>query len=266
MGHHTGLSQLLSSGCGAAFTAAHKIPQRSLSCPRCPPLTQLSSSGSAPSSVAASAAAQAPGAPQAQPAPSRPSRIHSIPEGGPAGRASWTKPVGCCHFPRLQPSERREKKLRARAKTLIGASALLRAREGSLQRMGHPPPHLHTCCRGTHLDFWGPKPPLPTWSTTNSVRSRRRLPALVATGTVSLMVTPSTGKKPRFCSCEDKGQGWGTGDGQGDHVPARDIALLYLEGAVEGGADAVVSLQGAVGFDFVVVQAGCPVVTEEEKS
>lgn len=122
--------------------------------------------------------------------------------------------------------------------------------------MGHLPP-----------GFLGAEPPpLPTWSTTNSVRSRRRLPALVATGTVSLMVTPSTGKKPRFCSCEDKGWGWGTGDGQGDHVPARDIALLYLEGAVEGGADAVVSLQGAVGFDFVVVQAGRPVVTEEDKS
>lgn len=49
--------------------------------------------------------------------------------------------------------------------------------------------------------------PLPTWSTRSSVRRRRRLPALVATGTVSLMVTPSTGKKPRFCSCREKGQG-----------------------------------------------------------
>lgn len=48
----------------------------------------------------------------------------------------------------------------------------------------------------------GDETTLLTWSTTNSFRSNRRLPARVATGMVILMVTPSTGKKPKFCSCE----------------------------------------------------------------
>lgn len=42
-------------------------------------------------------------------------------------------------------------------------------------------------------------------------------------------------------------------------------SILYLEDAVKGGTDAVVSLQGAVGSDLVVVQAGCPVVTEGDR-
>lgn len=40
----------------------------------------------------------------------------------------------------------------------------------------------------------------------------------------------------------------------------------YLEGAMKGGADAVVPLQGAVRPDFIIVQARCPVVTKEDKS
>lgn len=35
---------------------------------------------------------------------------------------------------------------------------------------------------------------------------------------------------------------------------------------MKGGADAVVSLQGAVGPDFVVVQARCSVVTKDHES
>lgn len=42
-------------------------------------------------------------------------------------------------------------------------------------------------------------------------------------------------------------------------------SVLYLEDAVEGGTDAVEPLQGAVGSDLIVVEAGCPVVTEGDR-
>lgn len=40
-----------------------------------------------------------------------------------------------------------------------------------------------------------------TWLVKNSLSISRRLPPLVAMGTVIFIITPWMGKKPRFCTC-----------------------------------------------------------------
>lgn len=44
-----------------------------------------------------------------------------------------------------------------------------------------------------------------TWSVKKSLNISRRLPPLVAMGTVIFIITPWMGKKPRFCTCSRRG-------------------------------------------------------------
>lgn len=148
VGHHTGLSQLLLSGCGAAVTGAHKIPQRSLSCPRCPSLAQLSSSGSAPSSVAASASLKPPVRPR-----------HSRLLQDPHGFTPYRREVQQGEL--LGPNPL--------AAAIFHLSSQVNAEwrsSGHEPRLQYGRPHRCEHGRGayrewgtSHLDFWGPNPP-----------------------------------------------------------------------------------------------------------